>query len=129
LKAKSREVEAEKEFEEAETEEEIVAIYQKNELLANELEGAEVVKAKASARASKLDMSAKEAEYKRKIRERTNDMRLRGRYRLIMRRATLAARRLSWSVGEQVNTAKNDSDAAVVLAAAKTEGATTVTNL
>jgi hypothetical protein len=129
LKAKSREVAAEQEFEEAETEEEIEEIYQRNELLANELEGAEVVEAKASARASKLDMSAKEEEYKGKIRTRTNGMRLRIRYQRIMRRAKLAARRLSYTVGEQVNTAKNDSAAAEVLAAAKTEGDSTVTNL
>jgi hypothetical protein len=74
-------------------------------------------------------MSAKETEYKTKIQTRTSDMRMRGRYRLIMMRAKLVAKRLALKVGQQVNSTKNDSDAATVLAAAKTEGDTAVTNL
>lgn len=67
LKAKKYEVEAEVEFEEAETEEEIEEIFLKNEQMANELEGAEVVEAKAAVRQSKLDMTVEGASYQRRI--------------------------------------------------------------
>jgi len=129
LKAKKYEEEADKEFEEAETEEEIEEIFMRNQLLANELEGEEVVEAKAEARRSKLDMTAKGDEYKGKIRERTNAMRLKGRARFIIMKARAAAKRLSYNTGKALESNKADTDAAEALAATRTEGETTITDL
>lgn len=93
MTAKKYEVEADKEFEEAETEEEIEEIFLKNERLANELEGAEVVEISTAALKSKLDMADEETEYKGRITTRVNAMRLRSKYYRTIMKAKAATTR------------------------------------
>lgn len=96
LKSKKEEKKVVKEFEEAETEEQIEKIYQKNEQKANTLEGAEVVDLRERAFKSKLDLKKKMEEYKKKINQRINDMRLKGLLHRNLMRARVSLKSLSW---------------------------------
>lgn len=126
LKAKKAEQEAEKEFDEAESEEQIEKIYEKNENKASELEGGEVVAVRERAYKSKVDVKAKMEEYRKKIQQRVADMRLRGLLWRIVMRSKVATKRLSWQVGRTLQSVRSDAQAAIALAAAKKRGEATI---
>lgn len=129
LVAKKYEVEADIEFEEAETEEEVVEIFQNFEILASELEGEEVVNAKEVEAESKLDMVDKRDQYQGAIRVRVNGMRVRNKLNMTVNKAKIATRDLSLIVGKALQSAKTDVEQVEVLTLTKEEGDNTIENL